>query len=87
MDRDVDTAVERAGQVGYAARAIVAAIVGVFVVVAAMQHDPQETVGLSGALSALSGETWGQVVLWIVAIGLVLYGAFAFAEAKYRRAT
>ena len=87
MDSDVRRAVERAGQAGYAARAIVAVIAGAFLVVAAVQHDPREAVGLSGALGALSGETWGQVVLWIVAIGLVLYGAFAFAEAKYRRAT
>jgi hypothetical protein len=87
MSSDVRKAVERAGQSGYAARAIVAAIVGVFLIVAGMQHDPQQTVGLSGALATLSGETWGQIVLWIVAIGLVLYGAFAFAEAKYRRAT
>jgi hypothetical protein len=87
MHGDVSRAVERAGQVGYAARAIVAVVAGAFLVVAAVQHDPREAVGLSGALGALSGETWGQVVLWIVAIGLVLYGAFAFAEAKYRRAT
>jgi hypothetical protein len=87
MDSDVRRAVERAGRAGYAARAIVAAIAGGFLIVAAMRHDPQEAVGLSGALGALSGETWGQAVLWIVAIGLVLYGAFAFAEARYRRAT
>ena len=87
MDPDVHRAVERAGQAGYAARAIVAAIAGGFLIVAAVQHDPQEAVGLSGALASLSGETWGQAVLWIIAIGLVLYGAFAFAEAKYRRAT
>ena len=87
MDSDVRRAVERAGQAGYAARAIVAVIAGGFLVVAAIQHDPQEAVGLSGALGSLSGETWGQVLLWIIAIGLVLYGAFAFAEAKYRRAT
>ena len=87
MDHDVRRGVERAGQAGYAARAIVAAIAGGFLIVAAVQHDPQEAVGLSGALGSLSGETWGQVVLWTIAIGLVLYGAFAFAEAKYRRAT
>lgn len=87
MDPDVRTSVERAGQAGYAARAIVAAIAGGFLIVAAVQHNPQEAVGLSGALASLPAETWGQVVLWIIAIGLVLYGAFAFAEARYRRAT
>ena len=87
MRPEVATAVERAGRGGYTARAIVFAIVGTFLLVAAMQHDPQEAVGLSGALGTLAGETWGQIVLWVVAIGLFLYGCFCFAEAKYRRAT
>lgn len=86
MSAEVEAGVERAGQAGYAARAIVAAIAGAFLIAAAVQHDPQEAVGLSGALGALSGETWGQAVLWVVAIGLFLYGCFCFAEAKYRRA-
>ena len=84
---DLESGIERAGQAGYAARAIVAIIAGVFLVVAAVQHDPQEAVGLSGALAALPQETWGQAVLWVIALGLALYGAFCFAEARYRRAT
>lgn len=87
MSRSVETGVERAGRAGYAARAIVLAIVGTFFIVAAVQHDPQEAVGLSGALQALSERGWGAAVLWFVAIGLFLFGCFCFAEAKYRRAT
>jgi hypothetical protein len=87
MNDKVARGVRRAGQAGYTARAIVLAITGVFLVVAAVQHDPDEAKGLSGALRALSGETWGQIVLWLVAVGLVLYGIFCFAEARYRRAT
>jgi hypothetical protein len=86
MDREVATQVERAGRWGYGARATALGIIGVFFVVAAIQHDPSEAVGLSGALRALSQEPWGQVILWAVAIGLVLYGCFCIAEAKYRRA-
>jgi hypothetical protein len=87
MDPRVERGVERAGRVGYAARAIVLMIVGFFFVVAAVQHDPREAVGLSGALAALSAQPWGEAVLWLVAVGLFLYGCFCFAEAKYRRAT
>lgn len=87
MRSEVSTAVERAGRGGYIARAIVFVIVGTFLIVAAVQHDPQEAVGLSGALGMLAGETWGQAVLWVVAVGLFLYGCFCFAEAKFRRAT
>lgn len=87
MHGSTRTLVERAGRAGYAARAIVMAIIGTFVIVAAMQHDPQEATGLSGALATLAGQAWGQAVLWFVAIGLFLFGCFSFAEAKYRRAT
>jgi hypothetical protein len=87
MSDTVETNVERAGRAGYAARAVVFAIVGVFLIVAAVQHDPSEAMGLSGALQVMAQQTWGRVVLWMVAVGLVLYGAFCIAEAKYRRAT
>ena len=87
MSDAVETGVERAGRWGYAARAIAVATVGTFLVIAAVRHDPQEAVGLSGALQALSQQTWGPIVLWIVALGVLLYGCFCFAEARYRRAT
>lgn len=77
--------VERAGRTGYAARGIVFAIVGVFLMVAAIQHDPQEAIGVSGAVQKLAEQSWGTVVLWMVAVGFFLYGCFCFAEAKYRR--
>lgn len=87
MHGHVRNAVERAGRIGYAARAIVFGIVGAFLVIAAIRHDPREAIGLSGALQVLADQSWGQVVLWVVAIGVFLYGCFCFAEAKYRRAT
>ncbi|MDX1619753.1 MAG: DUF1206 domain-containing protein [Nitriliruptorales bacterium] len=87
MDDRVETGAKRSGQAGYTARGIVAILVGFFFVVAALQHDPQEAKGLSGALKTLAEQTWGQAVLWAVAVGLFLYGLFTFAEARYRRAT
>jgi hypothetical protein len=87
MDGGTEQVVERAGRAGYAARATVLATVGVFFVVAALELDPHEAVGLSGALNAVSQQAWGEAALWLVAVGLVLYGCFCFAEARYRRAT
>jgi hypothetical protein len=87
MSRELRAAVERAGRFGYAARAVVLATIGVFLVAAAVHHDPKESVGLSGALQAVSEQQWGQAILWLVAIGLFLYGCFCFAEARFRRAT
>ena len=84
---DIGRNVERAGRAGYAARGIVLLVVGTFFIIAAIQHDPQEAVGLSGALQLMSQQAWGTALLWFSALGLFLYGCFCFAEAKYRRAT
>lgn len=75
------------GRVGYSARAIVVALTGVFFLVAAVQHDPSESKGLSGALQELADRDWGRVVLWLVAVGLAVFGVFCLAEAKLRPKT
>ena len=74
------------GRFGYAARSVVYLLVGWFFVQAGITHDPDRAKGLSGALKELSGEGWGQLILWGVAFGLVAYGLFSVAEARYRRA-
>ena len=86
MSVSLARAVERAGRAGYAARAIIFITVGVFLVVAALQHDPREAVGLSGAMRTIAQQQWGKALLWFVAVGLFLYGCFCFAEARFRRA-
>ena len=78
--------IEAAGRAGYAARGIVLAISGIFFIVAAVQYDPNEPKGISGALQTLADQPWGTIVLWATAIGLVLFGLFCFAESRYRRA-
>lgn len=78
---------ELAGRVGYAGRAVVIAGVGVFFVIAGVTHDSDEAKGLSGLLQELSGNTWGAVLLWVIAIGLVGFGLFSLAESKFRRDT
>lgn len=83
---DERKALELMGRIGYGARAVVAAGAGVFFLVAAIQHDPNESKGISGVLQELADASWGRIVLWLVAIGLALFGLFCFAEAKLRRA-
>jgi hypothetical protein len=79
-------AVERFGRVGYAARAVVWAVVGVLLIQAALTHDPNQAGGLSAALQELAGSSLGRLVLVAVAVGLVAFGALSVIEAKYRRA-
>lgn len=75
----------RFGQFGLAARGIVFTIIGIFLIVAALQKDPNQAKGLGGALGELSQQPYGQVLLGIVAVGFVAYGLYSLAEARYRR--
>lgn len=78
--------VRRAGRAGYASLGVVAIITGAFLVVAAIRHDPEQVRGLSGSLQTLADQPWGPWLLVAVAAGLMLYGVFSLAEARYRRA-
>jgi hypothetical protein len=73
------------GVVGYVAKGIAVAVTGFLFVVAAFTHDPQAAGGLDAALHSLASLPFGVVILWIVGAGLVLYGLFCFARARYAR--
>ena len=75
----------RSGVAGLAARGVIFAIVGVFLAKAAYEYDPQEAVGIDGALAKLADQAWGTWLLAAVAIGLLAYGAFCLVQARYRR--
>lgn len=77
--------VRRAGRLGYAARGVVYALVGVFLLRAALDYDPQEAGGLGEALRSLGRQPYGPWLLGVVAVGLVAYGVFSALEARYRR--
>lgn len=73
------------GRFGYAALGVVFTIIGIFLIVAAAQFNASKAVGLDGALKELLLQPFGQVLLVIVALGLIAYGLYSFAEARYRR--
>jgi hypothetical protein len=75
----------RSGRLGYAARGVVFGVIGVFLVQAALQTDPDEARGLGGALQTLARQPFGPYILGAVALGLVAYGVFMFVMARYRR--
>ncbi len=75
----------RTGRLGVAARGVVFAIIGIGLVAAAWQSDPQEAMGLGQALDALSRQAYGTILLIVVAIGLFAYGIYEIIKARYRR--
>jgi hypothetical protein len=75
----------RAGVVGHIARGIVFGLVGVFLTKAAVEYDPDEAVGIDGALAKLAHQDYGAWLLGLVAVGLLAYAVFCLVQARYRR--
>jgi len=73
------------GVFGHAARGVVFTMVGFFVTKAAIEYDPDEAIGIDGALAKLANETYGTWLLSAIAFGLLAYGLFCLVQARYRR--
>jgi hypothetical protein len=71
--------------VGTVARGVVFALAGIFVVQAARDYDPKKASGLDGALRSLRDTSAGPWLLILAAVGLILFGIYGFAEARWRR--
>ena len=80
-----DTWITRIGRFGFAARGVVFAIVGIFLIQAGLRFDPSEATGLGGALKELLRQPFGPWLLGLVSFGLIAYGLFMLAIAHYRR--
>ncbi len=72
------------GRFGIAARGVVFALIGIFLIQAARQSDASEAKGLGETLSALAQQPFGPWLLGVVALGLAAYGFYSILEAKYR---
>ena len=68
---------------GLAARAVVFALIGVLLVRAARERDPEEAGGLSDSLEMLAD--MGRWPLVVIALGLVAYAVYELLNARYRR--
>jgi Domain of Unknown Function (DUF1206) len=74
-----------AGVVGHVARGVVFTMVGFFLAKAAVDYDPDEAVGIDGALAKLADRSYGTWLIAAVALGLLAYGVFCLVQARYRR--
>lgn len=72
------------GTVGNLGRCGLFAIVGWFVITAAIENDPQRSRGVDGSIRQFAGSAPGPYLLSALAGALVCYGAYVVLEARYR---
>lgn len=72
------------GKIGLISRGIVLTMVGFFFIRTAYTNNPEESKGLGGALTELANQPFGQVLLAIVAVGLILYGVYQIIRGRYQ---
>jgi Domain of Unknown Function (DUF1206) len=73
------------GHVGLAARALVFALVGYFLLRTAIEFNAGKAVGVDGALARLHQQPFGPWLVGFVAAGLLTFAAFSLLEGRYRR--
>ncbi|WP_405444357.1 DUF1206 domain-containing protein [Streptomyces avidinii] len=72
------------GVTGGLAQGAVFAAAGGFVVYAAVRYDPEQAKGMDDTLRSFTGTPAGPWLLVAVAVGLMLFGAFSWALARWR---
>ncbi|WP_343244781.1 DUF1206 domain-containing protein [Streptomyces sp. SID14478] len=85
MSQRVRRAIDVLGVSGGVARGAIYAGAGVFVLIAAAKYDPDKAKGVDGTLRTFAETPAGPWLLAVVAVGLLLFGLFSFALARYRR--
>jgi hypothetical protein len=85
MSAKVRNWIEWIGSFGHLARMVVFGLVGVFLIKAATDYNPNNAVGLDGALAKLAHASYGPFLLGIVAAGLIAFGVYSLSDARYRR--
>jgi len=70
---------------GHVARAVIFALIGYGLIKAAIDYNPQEAIGLDGALRKLADSAYGPALLAVVAVGLAGFAVYSMADARYRK--
>jgi hypothetical protein len=85
MSPATKTWITRIGMFGHLARMVVFGLVGVFLIKAAIDYNAKQAVGLDGALAKLLDHSYGQLLLGVVAVGLIAFALYSLSDARYRR--
>jgi hypothetical protein len=73
------------GVTGTAARGVVFALAGVLVIEAAVTYQASKAGGIDKALLTLRGQPFGEFLLILAALGLIIFGIYGLCEARWRR--
>jgi hypothetical protein len=71
------------GRIGYIGKGISIALVGALFVYAGATHSAKKSGGLDQALHKVLQQPFGQVLLFLIAVGIACYGLFCFARARH----
>jgi len=77
--------VERLGMTGTAARGAVFTLAGALVIEAAVTYQPAKAGGIDKALLTLRNQPFGEFLLILAALGLIIFGVYGLCEARWRR--
>ncbi|MDQ6947514.1 MAG: DUF1206 domain-containing protein [Actinomycetota bacterium] len=83
VSRAVRRRIDAVAKVGLTARALIIAAAGVFVLQAALAFDPNKAKGLDGILKSFAHTPIGPWLLVLVAGGVLAFGVYSLAAARY----
>ena len=83
IDPDTMKKIEPICKFGLYARCVVFAIIGGMMIYAGWTQDPDQAKGVAGVLDTLS--TFGNILMGVIAAGLLAFGLYSIFEAVYRK--
>lgn len=83
MEGREEPVVKAIGVIGLTASGVVTGIMGWFLIRAAIESDSSEAVGLDGVLSRILAQPVGTALALVMALGLLAFAAYCFAQAAY----
>jgi hypothetical protein len=75
------------GRVGTISRGVVFGVAGFLVLAAAWTHDADKAGGIDEAFKTLLDQPFGEPLVILLGIGLIIFGVYGLAEARWRRVT